>query len=273
MTTPSTPSAVQAVPKARSAGFLSDLATLAGRAIRLMLRDLEAVIPAMIVPVFFFAVNVGSLQDQFERAAPGFDYKAFQIPVSVIFAVTGVSRASNLVIDIQQGYFDRLTIAPIRRVSLLLGLMIADLVLVMALTLPVLLMGFIAGVDFVTGPAGVLVFIVLAGCWGLAFTGFPYAIALRTGSPAAVNSSFILFFPFAFLTTTFAPKEVLTGWLGTVATYNPVTYLLEGLRSLVTSGWDGAALGRAALAVLAVGAVSQLLAHAALRGRLSSGRR
>ncbi len=77
----------------------------------------------------------------------------------------------------------------------------------------------------------------------------------------------------AFLTTTFAPKEALTGWLGTVATYNPVTYLLEGLRSLVTSGWDGAALGRAALAVVAVGAVSQLLAHAALRGRLSSGRR
>ena len=72
------------------------------------------------------------------------------------------------------------------------------------------------------GTAGVLVFLLLSAGWGLAFTGFPYAIALRTGNPGAVNSSFILFFPFAFLTTTFLPQEALTGWLATVADYNTV---------------------------------------------------
>ena len=66
-------------------------------------------------------------------------------------------------------------------------------------------MGFIVGVRFETGLLGVLIFIFMAGLWGLAFTGFPYAIALKTGNPAAVNTSFILFFPFAFLTTSFLP--------------------------------------------------------------------
>jgi ABC-2 type transport system permease protein len=115
------------------------------------------------------------------------------------------------------------------------------------------------------------VFLLLAGTWGVVFTGFPYAIALKTGNPAAVNSSFILFFPFAFLTTSFLPKEALTGWLSAIATVNPVTYLLEGLRSLETVGWDGAALGKAVLAIAAVGVVSMTLAFSTLRGRVKRG--
>ena len=102
-------------------------------------------------------------------------------------------------------------------------------------------------------------------------SGFGYAIALKTGNPAAVNSSFLLFFPFSFLTTSFLPREVLTGWLATVARYNPVTYLLDGLRSIVSSGWDGARIGKALLAIVGVGAVSFTLALTALRGRVRRG--
>jgi ABC-2 type transport system permease protein len=118
--------------------------------------------------------------------------------------------------------------------------------------------------------AGVLVFVFMGGLWGLAFTGFPYAIALKTGNPAAVNSSFILFFPFAFLTTSFLPRGALTGWLSTVAGYNPVTYLLGGMRSLF-DGWDAAALGEGFAAIVGVGVVSMSLAFAALRGRIRRG--
>ena len=109
-----------------------------------------------------------------------------------------------------------------------------------------------------------------AQLWGIAFAGFPYAIALKTGNPAAVNSSFILFFPFAFLTTTFLPKEALTGWLSTVATYNPVTYVLDGLRSLILEGWEWEALAKGLGATLALTVVSFGLASAALRGRIKS---
>src|SRR5215208_6787791 len=104
--------------------------------------------------------------------------------------------------------------------------MVADLALVMALTLPVLALGLAVGVRFETGLLGVVLFVLLAGMWGVVFTGFPYAIALKTGSPGAVGASFILFFPFAFLTTATLPQEALTGWLSAIADYNPMTYLL-----------------------------------------------
>ncbi len=84
-------------------------------------------------------------------------------------------------------------------------------------------------------------------------------------------SSFILFFPFAFLTTSTLPREALTGWLDTVAGYNPVTYLLGGLRALVTEGWAWGSLGKALLAVAIVGTLSMSMCLAALRGRLKRG--
>jgi ABC-2 type transport system permease protein len=256
---------------ARKAGFLSDLLAVAGRAIRAIPREPESVIPALIVPLFFFVVNVGSLQNITEFVDPGFDYKAFQLPVAIIFAVTGVSRASALVTDIQTGYFDRLLMTPINRLTLLLGLMIADFVLVVALSVPVVVLGLVLGVGFAAGPLGILMFVLMAGCWGVVYTGFPYAIALKTGNPAAVNSSFILFFPFAFLTTTFVPKEALTGWLSAIATWNPVTYLLEGLRSLIFEGWVWQDLLQGGAAVLGVGLVSIPLALWTLRGRVRRG--
>jgi ABC-2 type transport system permease protein len=253
--------------RARPAGFWRDLVSVAGRAVRGVLREPGQIAIGLIIPMFFFVVNVGALSNVSQFTGVD-NYLAFQLPVAIVFAVTGISRASALVTDIQSGYFDRLLVSPVNRYSLLLGLMIADLALVIALCLPVLTLGFVLGVGFVTGPLGLLAFLLLAGFWGLAFTGFPYTIALRTGNPAAVNSSFILFFPFAFLTTTFLPKEALTGWLATVATYNPVTYLLEGLRALLTDGWVLSDLLAAAGAVLGVALVSFGLAFSALRARV-----
>jgi ABC-2 type transport system permease protein len=258
----------RAVVSARPAGFLRDLLSVAGRALRAIPREPEALVPALVIPLFFFAVNVGALSEVASFAGVD-DFRAFQLPVAIVFAVTGVSRASALVTDIQSGYFDRLLVSPVNRWSLLLGLMVADFALVVALCVPVLILGFALGVGFATGLPGVLAFLIIAGLWGLAFTGFPYAIALRTGSPAAVNSSFLLFFPFAFLTTTFLPQEALTGWLATVADYNPVTYLLAGLRALISESWSLSEVLPAVGAIAAVGAVSFALAFSALRSRVS----
>ena len=255
----------------RTAGVATDLVSVAGRAIRRLPREPESIVPALIVPVFFYVVNVAALSSVAESTGSVSDFRAFQLPVAIIFAVTGVSQANALVTDIQDGYFDRLLLTPIRRVALLFGLMVADLVLVMALTVPVLILGFAYGVRFETGPLGVLAFILLSGAWGVVFTGFPYAIALKTGNPGAVAGSFILFFPFAFLTTSFLPKEALSGWLAAVATVNPVTYLLEGQRALISDGWVAADIGAAVLAVIGVGVVSMGLALATLRGRVKRG--
>src|SRR5262249_32966723 len=151
---------------------------------------------------------------------------------------TGVSRAPALVIDVQDGYFDRLLLTPVRRLAILLGHLAADVTVAAALTVPIIIVGFILGVRFESGPLGVLVFIAIAASWSLAFSGFGYAVALKTGNPGAVNSMFLLFFPFLFLTTSYVPRSQLNGWLKVVADWNPVTYLLQGLRSLVSAGWD-----------------------------------
>lgn len=256
------------VPLARRAPAIHDFWTIAGRSVRGVFREPEFFVPALIVPVFFFVVNVGALQDFAEQSGAVTDFKAFQLPVAIVFAVTGVSRASALVTDIQSGYFDRLLLTPIRRPMLLLGLMAADIVSIVLLTIPVLLLGLLLGVNFVTGVLGMVVFIAYGAMWGLAFAGFPYAIALKTGNPAAVNSSFILFFPFAFLTTSFLPQEALTGWLETIATYNPVTYVLDGLRSLISQGWEWNTLAKGAGASFALMVISFGLASLAMRGRI-----
>ncbi len=256
---------------ARSSGFVADMRTVATRALRSLLREPEALIPALTIPMFFYAVNIGALQDVAEGFGEGLDFKAFQLPVAIIFAVTGVSRANVVVTDIQSGYLDKLLVTPVKRSALLLGMMVADFVLVFCLSLLVSIVGLIVGVRFVSGPGGLLAYLLLASAWGLAFTGFPYTIALRTGNPAAVNSSFLIFFPFAFLTSSFLPLEALTSWLRTIARLNPVTYLLEGLRSLITEGWVADDLLKAVAAVLGIGIVTFTSAFMALQRRVSTG--
>ena len=126
--------------------------------------------------------------------------------------------------------------------------MVADVAVSATLCVPIIGLAFALGIDFQAGVLGVLMFIVIAALWSLAFAGFGYAIALKTGNPAAVNSSFLLFFPFLFLTSSYVPRDQLSGWLDTVAGWNPVTYILEGLRSLALSGWHWDDLGKASLA-------------------------
>lgn len=263
-----TPAAPGVTIRPRPTGFLQDTMTIAGRALRAVPRDLEAVIPPVLIAFFFFVVNVATLQNLTEGTIAGFDYTAFQMPTAILLGVTGVSRAPALVLDVQDGYLDRLLLTPVRRGSILLGHMVADVTVAALLTLPILALGFVLGVRFETGLAGMLVFIAMAAFWSLAFAGFGYAIALKTGNPAAVQSTFLLFFPFLFLTTSYVPRSQLTPWLDTVATWNPVTYILEGLRSLALVGWDWDAVAKGLVAIAVVSAISMSLCFAALRGRV-----
>jgi ABC-2 type transport system permease protein len=257
--------------RARPAGFLHDLTSIAGRALRAVPRDLAVVMPPVFISLFFFIVNVATLKRVVDHV-PGLNYTAFQMGTAVLLGVTGVSRAPALVLDIQNHYFDRLLLTPVRRTAILVGHMAADMAVAAVLTVPILVLGLILGVRFQDGPLGVVFFILIAALWSLAFAGFGYAIALKTGNPAAVNSTFLLFFPFLFLTSAYVPRNQLSGWLNTVAGFNPVTYLLAGLRSLVMGGgWQWGQLGQAFLAIVLVGMVSMALCFAALRGRIKSG--
>ncbi len=255
--------------RARPAGFVADVISIAGRALRAVPKDLPSVIPPVLIAFFFFVVNIATLERLTEGNIDGFDYTAFQMPTAILLGVTGVSRAPALVLDVQNGYLDRLLLTPIQRGAILLGHMAADVAIAAVLTIPIIVLGFILGVRFEAGIPGLVLFVLLSAVWSLAFAGFGYAVALKTGNPAAVNSMFLLFFPFLFLTTSYVPRSQLSGWLDTVATFNPVTYLLDGLRSLALEGWNGAALAKAIIAIVAIGTLSMSMCFAALRGRVA----
>jgi len=257
--------------RARPASMVRDVTSIAGRALRAVPRELETVIPPIFIALFFFIVNIGTLQHLTESHLRSFDIKAFMLPTAILIGVTGVSRAGSLVLDIQDGYLDRLLLTPVSRVAILLGHMVADVAVACMLTIPILVLSVVIGVHIEAGLLGALAFIIISALWSLAFAGFGYAIALKTGNPAAVNSAFLLFFPFLFMTSSYVPRGQLSGWLDTIAAWNPVTYLLEGLRSLVTTGWQWDSLLKAALAIGGVGVLSMSLCLAALRGRTRRG--
>ena len=120
-------------------------------------------------------------------------------------------------------------------------------------------------------PLGVLAFIALAALWSLAFSGFGYAIALKTGNPAAVNSSFLLFFPFLFLTSSYVPRAAALGLARHRGWLQPGHLPARGPALAGQQGWQADELGKALLAVAVLGAISMSLCFGALRGRTKRG--
>ena len=251
----------------RSAGFFRNVFALSVRSIRGLPRDPESFVPALIIPAFFYIVNIGIFQD-FVADLPNINYPEFQLPVAILFAVTGLSQAVKLVLDIQNGYFERLALAPINRFATITGLIVADIVLTIAITIPVFLLGLAFGVRFDTGLQGILMILLITVSWTFVYSGIVYGLALKTGNPVVVNSSFIIFLPVIFLSTVFLPFEELTPTLQTIARFNPATYVLDGLRSLLSPGWDWSAIGLAFLSISIVGAITISFALWGLNSRV-----
>src|ERR1700716_93844 len=153
---------------ARPAPVLRDVGSIAGRALRAVPRELETVIPPIFIALFFFIVNIGTLQRLTEGNLKGFDIKAFMLPTGILIGVTGVSRAGSLVLDIQDGYFDRLLLTPVRRLAIPIGHMVADVAVACTLTVPILALALALGVRLKSGPLGLVTFVAIAGLWSLA---------------------------------------------------------------------------------------------------------
>ncbi len=235
---------------------MTEVWLLARRAVREVWRLPAATLPTLFIPLFFLAVNIGQVSKTFPRTVPflhGQPYVAFQLPVSLIFAVSTATSGLALVTDIDIGYFDKLLAAPIRRSSIVLGRLAADLLRGVLGATIVLLAGIAFGARPVTGPAGDLLLVVLTAAWGVAYAGISITIALRTKNVQATNASFVVFFPLLFLTPNFVPISLLSAPLNTIARFNPVTYVIEGLRSLVLTGYHPGSLLACVGVILGVG--------------------
>ena len=239
------------------------------RALRESVRQPALEIGNVFIPMFFFAVTVGAIGNVAGKAFGVTNYTAFQLPVAVLQAVAGASGTAGLatVSDIEKGYFDKLMLTPAPRISLVLGRLAADGVRIMALTILIVVVGLIFGTGMKSGPLGVVVLVIMGGAFGLAYSGLGMALALKTGSAQAAQLGFLIFFPLVFLSPAFAPKEVFAPWLEFLATINPVTYIVEGMRDLVLVGWDPTSLAAAFGAIAGLGLFTMTLVLLALRGR------
>ena len=210
---------------------------LAQRAMREALRTPEALIPTLFIPLFFLVVNVGQAGKIFPSASTEFlkgqGYGAFQLPSSLLLAASFGTAALFLVEDIEGGYFDKLRAAPVPRTAIVLGRLIAESVKGLLIATALVLLGLVFGISIASGPLGFVLLIVLTALWSVVFVGFMQLVALKTRSAAATNSAGLIFFPLLFLTPNFVPRDMLTRPMEIAATLNPVTYVMEALRSLI----------------------------------------
>jgi len=234
---------------------MNEVLLLAKRSVREILRYPAATIPALFIPLFFLAVNVGQVSKTFPSTTPflrGQGYVAFQLPVSLMFAVATASSGLALVTEIDLGYFDKLLAAPIRRSSIIFGRLASDLVRGIAGSIVVLLAGIALGAHMKSGVLGAVVLVLLAALFGVGYAGFGILVALRTRNVQATNTSFLLFFPLLFLTPNFVPFDRLSPVMETLARLNPVSYVIDGLRSLVIEGWNWHKLAYAVIVIVAL---------------------
>ena len=241
------------------------------RALRDSMRQPAVELTNIFIPMFFFAVTVGAIGSIAARAFNVDNYLGFQMPVAILQGVAGASGSAGMgtVTDIERGYFDKLLLTPSPRLALVLGRLAGDAVRAMALTTLVVVVGLISGSGMAAGPAGIVAIVLAGGSFGLAYSGIGMAIALRTGSPQAAQAGFLIFFPLLFLSPAFAPKEIFSGWLRFLATINPVTYVLEGMRELILEGWSWTAMASAMGSIGGLALFTLSLTLLALRWRTS----
>jgi ABC-2 type transport system permease protein len=252
---------------------LQQFAWLTRRAVVRTLRQPAAAFPALLFPLILLAVvaaGLGSATD-----IPGFpsdSYLQFALAGAFVQAamVGGINSGADLAVDIESGLLDRLALTPLRRWALLLGQLSGAVTLALLAGVLYLAIGLLFGVEIAAGVGGVAVILALAVVSALAFAALSALLALRTGSSEAVHGAFPLTFLLLTFSSFYLPRTLIdVDWFKALATYNPVSYLIEGVRSLYIDGWDSQALALGFGLGAAIVAIGIACASAALKGRLA----
>jgi ABC-2 type transport system permease protein len=232
---------------------------LGKRSLREVLRTPDALIPTLFIPLFFLVVNVGQAAKIFPSKSTEFlhgqGYGAFQLPSSLLLAASFGTAALFLVEEIEGGYFDKLRATPIPRSAIVLGRLFAEGVKTGFVTTIIVLLALPFGITIASGVLGFVLLVALTTLWGVVFAGFMQLIALKSRSAAATQAGSMVFFPLLFLTPNFVPRDLLTPPMEVAATINPVTYLMEALRSLILEDLAWAKIGYGFAVVIVAGAL------------------
>ena len=242
---------------------MSATLALGRRSLREALRQPDALFMTMFIPLFFLVVNTGQAADIFPSDDTPFlegqSYGAFQLPITLLLAASFGMGALFLVEEIEGGYFDKLRAIPVPRYSFVLGRLVAEGAKSVVIATVIVLLAWPFGITVASGPLGFVLLVGLASLWGVTYSGFMQLIALKTRSAAAVNSGGLIFFPLLFLTPNFVPRDMLTEPMEVAATLNPVTYLMEALRSLVLDDLNWSEIWPGFAVVFALGALALFL--------------
>jgi len=247
---------------------------IARRSILQTIRQPAMVVPPILFPLILMGINVGGL-DQATNI-PGFppvdSYLDFAIAFPFIQGslFASINAGTSLARDVETGFIKRLALTPMQRSALLIGNLAGVMVVALLAAVIYLAVGFAAGLHVAAGAAGVLVMLALALLIGLAFAAVGAFVGLRTGSGEAVQGVFPLFFVFLFLSSSSLPRDLIAqDWFRTIATYNPISYLFEGLRSLIIFGWQGKELALGFGFAAAIALIGVVGSSSALRTRLA----
>jgi ABC-2 type transport system permease protein len=238
---------------------MSAALALGGRALREAVRSPDAIVPTLFIPLFFLVVNTGQAAKIFPSDSTEFlegqGYGAFQLPTTLLLAASFGAAALFLVEEIEEGYFDKLRATPIPRSAIVLGRLVAEGAKCLVIASVIVLLALPFGIAIASGPLGFVLLVALTSAWGVVYSGFMQLIALGTRSAAATQSGGLVFFPLLFLTPNFVPRDLLTEPMEVAATINPVTYLMEALRSLILDDLDWAHIWPGFAVVAALGVI------------------
>ena len=253
--------------------FVEQVGQLARRSVVRTARQPANVVFPLVFPLLLLAVNSTGLESA--THLPGFptdSYFAFALAVpfmqGALFAT--MNAGTDLARDIQTGFLNRLALTPMRGVALLGGQLGGVMAMTAVQAAVWIATGLIFGVHFAAGAGGIVVLFLFSLLIGLGFGALGAFLALRTGSGEAVQGMFPVFFVFLFISSMAMPRNLIEiDWFQTAATLNPVSYLIEGMRSLIVIGWDVEALALGFGVAILIAVVAVTLASVSLRTRLT----
>lgn len=182
----------------------------------------------------------------------------FSAAVIVQTVVTSALQSGiGMVDDLESGYLDKMKVAPIYRASILLGKVFSDGFRILIQSIIILVLALVVGVHIATGLVGIIIILIIAATFGIAWSGISTFVALWTkNSETTLLIGLLTTFPLLFLSTAVMPLQLLPKWVQTVAMYNPITYIADALHSLIITGYNWNAIGTCFLVIAVIGAIS-----------------
>jgi ABC-2 type transport system permease protein len=251
------------------------VSALGRRSVKQTLRRPQLAAPLIIFPTALLAIQTAGAGRAVDlpQFPPVPNFLSFMLAGAIVQALmmTGNSGAIAFAIDMEMGFTDRLYAAPIARFSVVLGRLTATAMLGAIIAVYFVVLGLIFGAHINEGVPAVIWIIVLTAAAALAFGSIGAAIALRSNNASVVQGIFPLVFVILFLSDAFFPANLMLEPASWVAQYNPLSFVVNGIREPIIDGWSATTQLKAVASVIGVGMLGFVLCAWAMRGRLRRG--